>query len=163
MDQFTREFAANRQQNYATGLFPYFTKTWKAPRCLAKTFPLLFTPKANTTTTTTSAKATITTTTLAKNNNNNIVSSLAQYSSWIINLYFKVIQVLFLFCLGNYLRGTRTASKLYSILSTHLAISPTDSISIFYRLPVKVEVYLLVWNWSWVGLVLWVFINFLVC
>ena len=30
------------------------------------------------------------------NNNNNIVSSLVQYSSWIINLYFKVIQVLFL-------------------------------------------------------------------
>ena len=32
------------------------------------------------------------------NNNNNIESSLVQYSSWIINLYFKVIQVLFLFC-----------------------------------------------------------------
>ena len=32
------------------------------------------------------------------NNNNNIVSSLAHYSSWIINLYFKVIQVLFLLC-----------------------------------------------------------------
>ena len=32
------------------------------------------------------------------NNNNNIVSSLVQYSSWIINLYYKVIQVLFLFC-----------------------------------------------------------------
>ena len=32
------------------------------------------------------------------NNNNNIVSSLVQYSSWIINLCFKVIQVLFLFC-----------------------------------------------------------------
>ena len=76
-----------------------------------------------TTTTTTSAKTT--TTTLAKNNNNNIVSSLAQYSSWIINLYFKVILVLFLFCEGNYLRGTRTSSKLYFILSTHLAISPT--------------------------------------
>ena len=31
-------------------------------------------------------------------NNNNIVSSLVQYSNWIINLYFKVIQVLVLFC-----------------------------------------------------------------
>ena len=40
-------------------------------------------------------------------NNNNIVSSLAHYSSWIINLYFKVIQVLVLFCSGNYLRGNR--------------------------------------------------------
>ena len=36
--------------------------------------------------------------TKGENNNDNIVSSLAQYSSWIINLYFKVIQVLFLFC-----------------------------------------------------------------
>ena len=31
-------------------------------------------------------------------NNNNIVISLVQYSSWIINLYFKVIQVLVWFC-----------------------------------------------------------------
>ena len=32
------------------------------------------------------------------NNNKNIVSSLAQDSSWIINLFFFIIQVLFLFC-----------------------------------------------------------------
>ena len=31
-------------------------------------------------------------------NNNNLVCSFTQYTSWIINLYFKVIQVLFLFC-----------------------------------------------------------------
>ena len=40
----------------------------------------------------------ISTYTKGENNNNNIVSSLVQYSRWIINLYFKVIQVLFLFC-----------------------------------------------------------------
>ena len=49
-----------------------------------------------------------------------------------INLYFKVIQVLVLFCYGNYLQGTRTASKLYFILSTHLAIFPTSLMSSIY-------------------------------
>ena len=39
----------------------------------------------------------ISTYTKGESNSNNIVSSLLQYFSWIINLYFNVIQVLFLF------------------------------------------------------------------
>ena len=54
------------------------------------------------------------------------MSSFAYHSIWIINLYFKVIQVLFLFCLGNYVRGTHTTSKLCFIHPTHLAIPPTN-------------------------------------
>ena len=97
--------------SYATELFPYFTKTWKAPGFPTKTYShfslhqrqtkrKVLLQKLNTG----QADENNNNNDIGENNNyigennNNIVSYLAHYSSWIINLYFKVVQVLFLFC-----------------------------------------------------------------
>ena len=112
MDQFNRGLAANNKETmlrYWTAPSP--TKTWETPCCLAKSLTFLLTPKVKATRTTTIT----------------LWGFLVQYSSSIINLYFKVIQVLVLFCEGNYLQGTRTAYKLYFIPATHLAIYPLQS------------------------------------
>ena len=82
MDQFTREFAANNNKTtlrYWT--VPLLHQNLRGATLSSKDIPISpYTKGKN------------------NNSNNNIVSSLVQYSSWIINLYFKVIQVLF-FCL----------------------------------------------------------------
>ena len=80
MDQFTREFAANNNEStlrYWT--VPSLHQNLRGATLSSKDIP-------------------ISPYTKCESNNNNIVSSLVQYSSRIINLYFKVIQVLFLFC-----------------------------------------------------------------
>ena len=106
------------ERSYATELFPYSTKTWEAPDCPTKTcsyFSLhqrqtkgeVLLLKLNTG----HAGNNNNNNHIGENNNNNnnnhigensnnnnIMSFLAHYSSWIINFYFKVIQVLFLFC-----------------------------------------------------------------
>ena len=97
--------------SHATEPFPYSTKTWEAPRCQTKTYSPFFLQQRQTKGKLLLQK--LNTGQASENNNNHIVSSLAYYSIWIINLYFKVIRVLFLFCLGNYLRGTRTTLKTF--------------------------------------------------
>ena len=102
------------ERSYATELFLYSTKTWEVPGCPTKTYSHFFLHQRQTKGKVLLQK--LNTRQAGENNNdnnnnhlgennnnhigenNNIVSSLAQYSSWTINLYFKVIQVLFLFC-----------------------------------------------------------------
>ena len=132
MNQFYRS-PLMTEWSYATELFPYSTKTREAARYQAKTCSTFFLHQKQT-----KGKVLLHKLNTGQagqnnnNNNNNIVSSFAYYSIWIINLYFKVIQVLFLFCWGNYLRGIRTTSKLCFIHPIHLAISPTTWIHFVY-------------------------------
>ena len=103
--------------SYATELFPYSSKTWETPGCPAKTYSHFSLHQRQTNGKVLLQK--LNTGQAGENNNNNngennnnhigennnytgennnnIVSSSAHYSSWITNLYSKVIQVLLLF------------------------------------------------------------------
>ena len=87
--------------SYATELFLYSTKIWEVSRRQAKTYSPFFLHQRQTKGKVLLQK--LSTGQAGENNNNNkdkhhIVSSFAYYSIWIINLYFEVTQVLFLFC-----------------------------------------------------------------
>ena len=87
MDQFYR-LPLLRKRSHATELFPYSTKTWEAPRCQAKTYSTFFLHQRQTKGKVLLQK--LNTGHASENNNNNhTVSSLAHYTIWIINLYFK--------------------------------------------------------------------------
>ena len=74
-------------------------KTYEVPRCQAKTYYPFFLHQRQTKRKVLQQK--LNTGQVGENNNNNnnnhIVSSFAYYSIWIINLYFKAIQVFFCF------------------------------------------------------------------
>ena len=87
--------------SHATEPFPYFTKTWEATRCQAKTYSPFFLHQRQTKRKVLLQK--LNTWQANKNNNNNnnnnnhIVSSFAYYSIWIINLILKLFRFWFCF------------------------------------------------------------------
>ena len=117
------------ERSYATELIPYSTKTWEAPGCQTKTYShfslhqrqtkgKVLLQKLNTghagennnnnhigeNNNNIGENNNNNNNHIGGNNNNNIVSFLAQYSCWIINLYFKVIQVCFFFVFCFFVR-----------------------------------------------------------
>ena len=100
MDQFNREFAANNNETmlrYWT--VPLLHQNLRGATLSSKDIPISpYSKGENHHNNNHIGESNSNNNLIGENNNNNIVSSLVQYSSWIINLYFKVIQVLFLLC-----------------------------------------------------------------